>query len=168
MNLAAYEQLLNLFPEKPSLKSLENNQRVPDNWPLILKRVLNKSERVVMFEVYDLDSTVLCEVKEPEMITKVVSLDEGQIIFLYDSTLKANNVRQMFEIKVNAIYTLKEVNDGLPKPKNPRTIRIKKPVDKYDNVLKNESKPPKQKVKKNEYGSNWRTLSERWKNQGKT
>ena len=113
MNLEYYKQILAIFPEKPDLRNLQEYEEVPEGWPFLLKAILNKNERLLMFEVEDLNISLVCKTYTTDMIEKVSSMEEGQIIFLYDSVVTRNRLEKSIELDVGYVYSLKEVHDGL-------------------------------------------------------
>ena len=113
MSSEYYMQILTLFPEDPDLRILQEDEEVPDFWPLLLKSILNKNERLLMFEVEDLSVSMVCKTYTTDMIEKVSSMEEGQVIFLYDSVIARNRLEKTLEIDVGYVYSLKEVHDGI-------------------------------------------------------
>lgn len=166
MDLSYYRQVVEMFPDKPDINTLRDNSSVPETWPFCLKSILNKTSKSLYFEVSDLELTILCETDDLAIIKKVSSLKPGQIVFLYDSVAFINRKKNLIEIQVKGLYTLKEVNDGLATQEKKETLK-KKPLKIRINKSKLEKKPEKIKKLKQEYGSKWRTLAERWLNQGK-
>lgn len=166
MDLSYYRQVVEMFPDKPDINTLRDNSSVPETWPFCLKSILNKTSKSLYFEVTDLELSILCETDNLAIIKKVSSLKPGQIVFLHDSVAVINRKKNIIEIQVNDLYTLKEVNDGLAK-QDKKDSSKKKPIKIRINKSKLENKPVKIKKLKQEYGSKWRTLSERWDNQGK-
>jgi len=166
MDLSYYRQVVEMFPDKPDINTLRDNSSVPKTWPFCLKSILNKTSKSLYFEVSDLELTILCETDNLAIIKKVSSLKPGQIVFLHDSVAFINRKKNLIEIQVNDLYTLKEVNDGLVMQEQKDTLK-KKPLKIRINKSKLEKKPERIKKLKQEYGSKWRTLAERWLNQGK-
>jgi len=167
MNNVYYKQILNIIPDKPNILALKVDSYISETWPVILKKIIDRTETTLTFEVSDLKNSILCEINDPEMMDKVSSMHEGQIIFLYDSIIALNKQSRVLEIKVNFVYTLKEVNDGLVKPPKSK-INSNKRTKSAEKKLKDNNKSVVASAKKQQHNSNWRTLAERWKCQGKT
>ncbi|MGD9580074.1 MAG: hypothetical protein AB7V50_01760 [Vampirovibrionia bacterium] len=166
MNLSFYRQVVEMFPDKPDINTLRDNSIVPETWPFCLKSILNKTSTMLYFEVSDLNLSILCETSASDVIEKVSAMKPGQIVFLYDSVAVINRKKNLIEIHVKSLYSLKEVNDGVAK-KEQKEIEKKKPIKISIKRSDLEKKPVKVKKVKQEYGSKWRTLAERWHNQGK-
>jgi hypothetical protein len=166
MDLSYYKQLLSIFSVQPVISDLNAGDIVSCGWPLLIIRIYDCTENTVKAQLTDSIETISVLFSTKEDVDKIINIGEGQVIFLYDSKV-FNSDDQKKYIQAGRFYTLKEVDDGLPdhyqkeqrKDNSVRTIKIKRP-----------SAPVKNKtLKKNlEQGSHWRTLSERWENQGKS
>lgn len=164
---AYYQQVLTIFGEKPDLSSIGENDYIPQRWPLLLKRIIKKTNKSITFEVEDLNTILLCKTNNSDLVYKVSTMQIGQIVFLYDAIARLNPRKEIFEVIVTSLYTLKEVNDGLAKNSEPKSVQEKKVIKVSAPVPRRERKPSAVKVTHKEYGSKWRTLSDRWEEQGK-
>lgn len=167
MDLSQYKQMLMLFPDKPDLNKLDHNDNIPESWPLVLKRVTTNTNDLLNFDITDSKITLSCQIKDSKMIEKIVSMKNGQIIFLYDSKIIKNKELDDILIDTGIVYTLKEVNDGLVKPSNKKDIQLEKAPRKI--VIRKNVAPQVRKnaPAKQELDCRWRTLTERWQRQGK-
>lgn len=160
MDISYYKQLLNIFPDKPHLKILKENFDVPETWPLFFKGVTDISKDALKFEITDLEKDFVCEITNQEFIEKVSALESGQIVFFYGSGVIRDKSENILKIRVEALYTLKEINDNGGKP----------PV-KSGNIRKSRanvnSELTQSPVEKNKQTSRWSTLAERWHAQRK-
>lgn len=166
MSFDLYKQILNMFPEKPDLKALKAGMMIPENWPFLLGKTVYSNKNLLKFEISDLNNSIICEVKTLDMINKVSLIDKGQIVFLYDSLVIKNTLSEDFSIDVKLLFTLKEVNDGLPKTlrkRDKRSVYQGRAKEKGTKLSSNTEKP----LKSDQPDSRWRTLAERWQKQGK-
>lgn len=167
MKEAYYKQILDIYSEKPSLKTLRSGERFPEAWPMLIKSIKLCENNFFIFDISDLHQSVTCEISNSKMSEKISALQVGQVIFLYDSIVEFDSAENNIKVNVNLIYTLKEVNDGLPK-RDQQNNKAKKRVIKVNlSKYKSNEKSLKTKLSKEEHGSCWRTLSERWQKQGK-
>jgi hypothetical protein len=169
MKEAYYKQILGVSPEKPELVSLKPEGKFPDNWPVLVESIIEKTDNILKFKITDLKTTMVCVVNNKAMLNKLTSIQAGQVVFLYDASLKLNPSGNVVDIIAGRVYSLKEVNDGIPQTEaSKQKSTPKKRVIKVNlNKFKNADRTAKPKIKKETYGSYWRTLSERWQNQGK-
>lgn len=164
---AYYQQILSIFGEKPDLSSIGENDYIPQRWPLLLKRIIKKTGKALTFEVEDLNTILLCKTNNTDLIYKISTMQTGQIIFLYDAIARLNPRKEILEVIVTSLYTLKEVNDGLAKNAEPVSVQEKKIIKVTTVPQKRDRRPSAIKVNHKDYGSRWRVLSERWEVQGK-
>jgi hypothetical protein len=167
MELGAYKQLLNIFPEKPDITRLKLNTNVPDNWPFVLVSIQTKSKLDATFTISDSITSISCFTDNPKVVRKLNTFKIGQIIFLYDSKIYKDNFTEQPVIEVGQLYSLKEINDGAKTPvgQEAKADHIEAKPLKQKKCPKKE--PTKKKFQKEEKESRWPTLAERWQKQGK-
>lgn len=164
MNLSYYKQILTISPEKPDISSLKVGNSVNETWPLILKSIINISKTQAIFEVSDSISSIICKMDSLKMVRKLSLIEPGQIIFLYDSKIYGIDNAGNLDAEVYLFYTLKEVNDGVPQTqKHNRKVRSAELSNKSESTTSITNKVQTSE----ESDSRWRTLDERWKNQGR-
>jgi hypothetical protein len=167
MSLSSYKQLLLIFPEKPDLISLKVGEMFPEAWPVLLKNITGLTNGNVEFEITDSKHALYCITGSPDSISKLKDLSSGHIVFLYNSVLSLKNTGKGIMVNVDLVYTLKEVNDGLAKPRKAEEMinleaKESRKISRASSRLSLQAKDKQEKE-----SGRWRTLAERWKIQGK-
>ncbi len=167
MEVRPYLQLLEIIAVKPSLASLKVGDKVPADWPLVFVGQVAGKDSQAMMAISDTKTTLNARVSDQNMMHKLESLEPGQVIFLYDSSVQADQDQSIY-LTVDKLYTLKEVSDYKPQKEQVLKERAGLKADKPSQPERKKVTIPRQARKKDELDSNWRTLAERWEKQGKS
>jgi hypothetical protein len=113
-SLMLYQLLTAHLPMQPNLAEIQIPRPCPEEWPLLLSRLIYERKRVVGFYVSDAQKNeVFCRSLMVDVYDKVAALEEGAIIHLRGAAPVYVQALNAYGLDVEQVLKLKEYDEEI-------------------------------------------------------
>jgi hypothetical protein len=117
MDFSLYRLLIQQVSPPPDLSLVKQGQLLPEEWPVVLEKIITFRKKVQSFTVTDGKISVICMSDVPDLYDRIAATELGTIIHLLGARTVFNQAHRAYLLQVEDFATLKQYDEHL------RTIR---------------------------------------------
>lgn len=113
MDLALYRVLTQQLATPPDLSHVKQGALLPEEWPVVLEKIISYRKQVQSFRVTDGKTSVLCYSDVPDLYERIATTELGTIIHLLGSRTTFDQESRTYKLQVEDFCTLKQYDEHL-------------------------------------------------------
>ena len=132
MDLSLYRILIQNLSPPPDLSRVKQGQLLPEEWPVVLERIVSYRKKVQSFTITDGHTSVTCMSDVPDLYDRIASTELGTIIHLLGARTVFSQASRSYSLQIEDYVTLKQYDDHLRKIREAEAIRLADPHDELE------------------------------------
>lgn len=113
MDLSLYRILAQQLSPAPDLSIVKQGSLLPEEWPVVLDKILSYRKKVQSFTITDGRTSVICVSDVPDLYDRIAATELGTIIHLLGSRTIFSQNHKAYILQVEDFATLKQYDEHL-------------------------------------------------------
>lgn len=113
MDLSLYRLLIQQVSPPPDLSLVKQGQLLPEEWPVVLEKIITFRKKVQSFTITDGKTSVTCTSDVPDLYDRITATELGTIIHLLGARTVFNQTHRVYQLQIEDFATLKQYDEHL-------------------------------------------------------
>lgn len=113
MDLTLYSILSQQLTPRPDLAQVAQGQLLPEEWPVVLSKIVTYRKKFQYFTVTDGRTTLICNSDVPDFCDRVTRVELGTIIHLLGAKTVYSTQHKCYVVLAEEFATLKQYDEHL-------------------------------------------------------
>jgi hypothetical protein len=131
MDFSLYRILLQQVSPPPDLSLIKQGQLLPEEWPVVLEKILTFRKKVQSFTITDSKTSVICTSDVPDLYDRIAATELGTIIHLLGARTVFSQAHRTYILQIEDFVTLKQYDEHLRKIREAEARRL---ADLHDEI----------------------------------
>lgn len=115
MDLTLYRLLTQQVSPPPDLSLVKQGHLLPEEWPVVLEKIISYRKKVQHFTVTDGKTSVVCTSDVPDLYDRITATEIGTIIHLLGARTVFTQASRSYTVQIEDFATLKQYDEHLRK-----------------------------------------------------
>ena len=124
MDFSLYQILIQHLSPPPDLSLVKQGQLLPEEWPVVLDKIISYRKKVQSFIVTDSKTSVICTSDVPDLFDRIASTELGTIIHLLGARTVFSQAHRTYILNIEDFVTLKQYDEHLRKIREAEARRL--------------------------------------------
>lgn len=124
MDLSLYHILVQQLSPAPDLACIDQGALLPEEWPVVLEKIVTYRKQVRHFTVTDGKRSVICTSDVPDLYSRIAATELGTIIHLLGAKTTYNQTAHQYCVQVEDFATLKQYDEHLRRIREAEARRL--------------------------------------------
>lgn len=124
MDLSLYRILTQQLSPAPELARVKQGQLLPEEWPVVLEKIISYRKKVQSFTITDGQVSITCMSDVPDLYDRIASTELGTIIHLLGARTVFNQASRSYVVYVEDYVTLKQYDEHLRQIREAEALRL--------------------------------------------
>jgi hypothetical protein len=113
MDFSLYRLLSQHLAPSPDLSLVKQGQLLPEEWPVVLEKIVTFRKKVQFFTITDGKISVICHSNVPDLYDRVTGTELGTIIHLLGTRTVFDQQHRCYVVHLEDFVTLKQYDEHL-------------------------------------------------------
>lgn len=125
MELTLYRIITQQLPSEPDLAFVkQQGQLLPEEWPVLLEKIMSYRKQVQSFVVSDGKTSLTCTSDVPDLYDRIAATEIGTIIHLLGAKSVYNQSQRQYTVRIEDFMTLKQYDEYLSRIREAEAKRL--------------------------------------------
>jgi hypothetical protein len=124
MDFSLYRILIQQLSPPPDLSLVKQGQLLPEEWPVVLDKIISYRKKVQSFIVTDSKTSVICTTDVPDLFDRIAATELGTIIHLLGARTVFSQAHRAYILNIEDFVTLKQYDEHLRKIREAEARRL--------------------------------------------
>lgn len=113
MDFTLYRLLVQQLSSRPELSLVKQGQPLPEEWPVVLDKIVTYRKQILHFTVTDGKTSLICQSDMPDLYDRIATIELGTIIHLLGARPVFSQQHHGYVANIEDFVTLKQYDEHL-------------------------------------------------------